>query len=130
VVLCNNVLVHVGSVARAAAALGDLVAPRGLLVVTTPQSYRRTPDPIDNGFRPTPAELAGVLTAAQPALEVLECESLEIADPRRYRGLVSRASAVPAGRRWLALPGGFELLRRRVPRLRSREACVLARRRG
>ena len=130
IVVCTNVLPHVADVGRAVTALGDLVAPGGLLVVTTPQVYRRTPDPIDNCFRAGPEELARILTAAQPELEVREHASLEICDPRRYRRLASRSSAVPVGGRWLVLPGGSEQVRRRVPRLRWREACVLAQRRG
>jgi hypothetical protein len=114
----------------AAAALANLVAPGGFLVVTTPEAYRRTPDPVDTGFRPDPEHLAALLEAAEPALDVKERESLEITDPQRYRGFHSRVSAVPVDRRWLPLPRRVEQLRRRVPPLRWREACVLAQRRG
>jgi len=120
-ILCNNVLAHVTAVGSVLRALEDLVAPGGWLVVTTPGAYRLTEDPLDNGLRDTPEQLA----ARFPELDTVAAESVGIQDPRYYKGLVSRASRVPIRGRWITLPGASEQLRRLAPRLRWRETCLV-----
>jgi hypothetical protein len=56
--LSSNLLEHVPDPAAFARMIESLVEPGGLLVVTVPRSYPYHADPIDNGFRPTPEELA------------------------------------------------------------------------
>jgi SAM-dependent methyltransferase len=128
-VLCANVLVHVADPPAAAASLRRLVAPAGHLVVTTPSSYRRTTDPVDNGWRPLPAELAALLLGGDERFEVVTATSLRIDDRRYYRRVTGRPSWQRIGRRWVPLPGAVEAVRRAVPALRWRESCVVLRRR-
>lgn len=60
-VLCTNMFEHIdGSLTEAAQTLVDLVPVGGYLIVTGPHEYGYHADPIDNGYRPTPAEFAGL----------------------------------------------------------------------
>jgi hypothetical protein len=59
-VLSSNLLEHVHGPERFAAAMTDLVPVGGYLFITAPRSYPYHADPIDTGFRPTPAELAAL----------------------------------------------------------------------
>jgi hypothetical protein len=58
--LTSNLLEHVTAPAELARAIGSLVGPGGVLLVTVPRSYPYHADPIDTGFRPTPGELAAL----------------------------------------------------------------------
>ena len=58
--LTSNLLEHVTAPAELAHAIGALVEPGGVLVVTVPRSYPYHADPIDTGFRPAPDELAAL----------------------------------------------------------------------
>jgi hypothetical protein len=58
--LSSNLLEHVASPAELARAIGSLVEPGGILLVTVPRSYPYHADPIDTGFRPAPKELAAL----------------------------------------------------------------------
>jgi SAM-dependent methyltransferase len=66
-VLCANVLEHVPDREQFAAALVDVVAPGGYLIVTVPHRFPYHPDPIDTKFRPEIDELAALF----PTLEVV-----------------------------------------------------------
>lgn len=59
-VLCNNLLEHLKDRGPLLAALRQLVAPGGHLVVTGPRSFYRHLDPIDTLFRPSTGELAAL----------------------------------------------------------------------
>ncbi len=108
-----------------------MVADGGWLLATTPQSYRRTLDPMDNRLRVTPAELIELFDDRGERLEIRDAVAVEIRDDRYYRGLLSHASWVQFGASsWFPLPGVTERIRYRVPRLRWRESCVLLRRPG
>jgi SAM-dependent methyltransferase len=123
-VLCLDLLAHVNQPASALDAVVSLLGEGGWLVSTMPESHRRTPDPRDNAWRPTPRELAGEY--GRRGLETARAESVRIDDDRYYRGLLSRPSWAPVGERfWFPLPGFSERARRRVPRWRWRESCVL-----
>lgn len=58
--LTSNLLEHVRAPGELARAIGALVAPGGMLLVTVPRSYPYHADPIDTGFRPSPGELAAL----------------------------------------------------------------------
>lgn len=60
VVLCSNLLEHVSEPRLFAQWTRQLVGDNGVIVVTVPRSYPYHADPIDNGFRPTPEELASL----------------------------------------------------------------------
>ena len=64
-VLCTNLLEHVTDVDRTCAALWALVPPGGTLILSGPYRYPLHLDPIDNGFRPSPAELAARFPGAE-----------------------------------------------------------------
>lgn len=55
--LCSNLLEHVVDPVSMARAMLELVPPDGYLFLSGPYRYPIHPDPIDNRFRPTPAEL-------------------------------------------------------------------------
>ncbi|HET9627819.1 MAG TPA: methyltransferase domain-containing protein [Kofleriaceae bacterium] len=71
--LTSNLLEHVREPGALARAIGDLVAPGGVLLVTVPRSYPYHADPIDTGFRPSPAELAALF----PDYELVHGEVIE-----------------------------------------------------
>jgi SAM-dependent methyltransferase len=126
-VLCVGLLGYVHDPGRTLDVVAALAAPGASVVSTTPESYRRTLDPHDNMWRPSPRELAAEYE--RRGFETTRAESVRIDDPRYYRGLRSRPSWMPAfGRMWFPFPPGSERLRLRVPRLRWRESCVLVRR--
>jgi SAM-dependent methyltransferase len=128
-VLCIGLLGYVKDRANTLDVVASLVGEGGWLVSTTPESYRRTLDPYDNMWRPTPRELAAEYELR--GLRTVRAESVRIDDRRYYRGFMSRPSWVPVRERfWFPLPLGSDLLRRRVPRWRWRESCVLAQRVG
>jgi hypothetical protein len=127
-VLCIGLLGYVKQPANTLDVVAALAGEGAWLVSTTPESYRRTRDPYDNMWRPDPAELAAEYE--RRGFETVRAESVRIDDARYYHGVKSRPSWAPVGGRvWLPMPGVTDQLRRRVPRWRWRESCVLARRR-
>ncbi|MGE0549871.1 MAG: methyltransferase type 11 [Kofleriaceae bacterium] len=64
-VLCSNLLEHVDDVVGVCGALWNLVPARGNLVISGPYRYPLHPDPIDNGLRASPDELAALFPGAQ-----------------------------------------------------------------
>ncbi len=106
-VLCANLIEHVTDRSRTVTALRALVAPSGHLAVTVPHRYPFHADPIDTMFRPSPAELAKTLTAAD--FKVVDSADVPVVDPTKY---VGRKAAV----------------RRLVPPLRWAQSCVLLQR--
>lgn len=125
-VLCNNTLVHVTDVDAAIRTLRRLPARGGHLLVTTPEVYRKVRDPLDNGFRPSPAELAERLRDDE--LEVVASHSVRIDDPLNYRRWLGRPARHLIAGRWLPVPGGVEQVRLRSKRLRWRVSCALLKR--
>jgi SAM-dependent methyltransferase len=67
-VLIANLLEHVRDPAAVAAACEDIVGPGGLILATVPASFPYHADPIDTGFRPSPAELAALFRRSAPLL--------------------------------------------------------------
>lgn len=66
--LCSNLLEHVRDRAAVIGACEDIVGPGGLILATVPSSYPFHADPIDNLYRPTPAELAAAFRGSEPLL--------------------------------------------------------------
>ncbi len=72
-VMLANLLEHVGDRDAVIAACEEIAGPGGLILATVPASYPFHADPIDTGYRPTPAELAAAFTGSRPLLaETLE----------------------------------------------------------
>ena len=130
-VLCNNVVVHLSDPVLGAANISSLVAPGGWLLASTPAAYRRVRDPLDNGLRPRPGELAALFMdgGRQPArFELVAHDEIRINQRSYYRSSPLRPSWFPIGSRWMPVPGVVEQVRYLVPRLRWRVSCVLLRR--
>jgi SAM-dependent methyltransferase len=117
VVLCMNMLEHVVDRERTADRVLALVAPGGHLLVTVPRSYRRHLDPIDTMYRPSPRERARLFRGRRPGVELVLAETVPIARSEYYRYHRSRNP----------LWARRETLRRRVPPLRWKQACILLR---
>lgn len=130
-VLCLNVLQFVSELEPSLANVASAVAPGGLLLATTARKYRITRNPIDNRWRPTPAELLEALARhGQTRFEQLSAAELVIHDNEEYLPFTSRlTTTIHAGGRELRVPGGFDQLRRFGDDSRRwAQSCVLARR--
>jgi SAM-dependent methyltransferase len=129
-VLATGLLQHFADISPLVVQLESVVADDGYLLVTTPERYRRTPDPVDHGYRPTPAELLDTFSRDNGNFEAVKAASVRIDERRYYKGLISRTSTTPVGGRWVILPGFTEQVRFLVPPLRWRETCLLLHRRS
>jgi hypothetical protein len=67
-VLLANVLEHVRDRAELIAACEDIVGPGGLVLATVPASHPYHADPIDTGYRPSPAELGSAFARSRIVL--------------------------------------------------------------
>lgn len=116
-ILTSNLLEHVRGPATFAAAMRALVGPGALIVATVPRSYPYHADPIDTGYRPSPAELAAlfpeaVLERGEEVVDATYLDDLRRWGPRRAArallgALAPRGEAGRARRdalRWLARP--------------------------
>lgn len=70
VVLCLNLLEHVGKRAEIANLLADLIDSGGFLLATVPRSYQYHAAPIDTYYRPTPQQLAALFPSMVPIKEM------------------------------------------------------------
>jgi SAM-dependent methyltransferase len=113
-VTCCNLLEHVVDRPATVRQVASVVAGGGYLLVTVPGRYRYHEDPIDTMFRPTPDELAELITGVDPALRVRTADSVQIRR-REYYNLRSRYY------RERVIEGLFWLL----PKYRWRQSCVL-----
>jgi hypothetical protein len=85
-VLLSNLLEHVRDRDAVSAACEEIAGPGGFILATVPSSYPYHADPIDTGYRPSPAELATAFKRSEPLLteEVVE---LTYAEDLKSRGL-------------------------------------------
>jgi hypothetical protein len=67
VVVVSNVLEHVTNIRQLTSMIVAIGGPGTLLLVSCPRNFPHHPDPIDNGFRPSVAELVALF----PGLEVV-----------------------------------------------------------
>src|SRR5579883_2428827 len=88
-VFCSNLLEHVVDRSAVARALLSVVGEGGYVFASCPFRYPYHADPIDTGFRPTPAELAAVF----PECELLEGATVTCGSYARY---VTRSPALLA----------------------------------
>ena len=88
-VLAANLLEHVRDPAAVAAACEEIVGPDGLILATVPSSYPYHANPIDTGYRPSPAELAASFTRSSTLL------TEELVGPTYSEDLRARGSTVP-----------------------------------
>jgi hypothetical protein len=85
-VLLSNLLEHVRDRASVTGACEEIVGPGGFILATVPSSYPYHADPIDTGYRPSPAELAGAFTKSEPLITE-EVEGMTYAEDLKARGL-------------------------------------------
>lgn len=97
--LIANMLEHVRDRAAVAAACEEIVGPGGLILATVPSSFPYHADPIDTGFRPSPAELAALFTGSRLLLAE-EVEGRNYAEDMAARG---SSLAMEIGRTLLGL---------------------------
>lgn len=102
-VLLSNMLEHVRDRAAVAAACEAIVGPGGLILATVPASYPYHADPIDTGFRPSPAELAAAFPLSR-ALHVEELAGATFAESIGERGSTVWREAVRTVLWCLAFP--------------------------
>ena len=114
--LCSNLLEHVLDPRAFAQAMTKLLPPGGYAIVTVPRSYPYHADPIDTGFRPTPAEIQDLyreceLVRGEIVRDVTYAEELRTKGLRGLRNLIGAArpwgTAAKAQRdrlRWLIKP--------------------------
>lgn len=88
--LLSNVLEHVSDRAAVAAACEEIVGPGGLILATVPSSFPYHADPLDTGYRPTPAALAACFASSNPLL-------LETVEGGTYADGIRRSGASVAG---------------------------------
>ena len=84
-ILIANMLEHVREPDAVAAACEEIVGPGGLILATVPSSFPYHADPIDTGFRPSPAALAGLFRRSVPLLAE-EVTGRTYADDIKARG--------------------------------------------
>jgi len=89
-VICTNMLEHVTDIKLAVNNLIAACKRNGYLLITVPYKYKKHLDPIDNMFRPTPAEITNLFTHAD--VDVIEDGVITIADKKYYR---IRKSTIP-----------------------------------
>lgn len=81
--ICTNMLEHVEYIDMAAANLLSVTAPNGYMLITVPYKYKIHHDPIDNGFRPTPAQIMALFPAG--AVQQIASSIISISDKKYYR---------------------------------------------
>jgi len=89
-VICTNMLEHVTDIKLAVNNLIASCKGNGYLLITVPYKYKKHLDPIDNMFRPTPAEITNLFVHAN--VDVIEDGVVTIADKKYYR---IRKSSIP-----------------------------------
>ena len=119
-VICSNTLQHVSDRGMLVGNAVGAVAPGGLLLMSAPLRYRRTTDPIDNGYRPDVADLVALIRRHRDAA-IVAAEVISIDDRRYYRFTPRRIMDR------LLLRSLRARLRGYLPPLRWRVTCVLLR---
>jgi hypothetical protein len=97
-VICSNLLEHVADPELVARCVVSLIPKRGIILATCPYEYPFHADPIDNGLRPRPEELAAMF----PSTRMLQGE---VVTCRSFAGYAWEAPlTVVRGQVWAILP--------------------------
>jgi hypothetical protein len=126
-ILCSNMLEHLPMPPKQAAAfIAQLCPPGGWLIVTAPRKYGYHADPIDNGFRPTPEELADLF----PDFDVVAAQEVRCRRGAFYFSDMGTRRMRFAARMCAPFirPANWWTLLRESPR-RTSAACVVLRQR-
>jgi len=84
-VLCTNLLEHVFDINLVVQNLIKVVKKTGYILITVPFKYRLHFDPIDNGFRPTPNEIASLFDGNNFTIETSKIISIKNIEAYRIR---------------------------------------------
>lgn len=82
-IICTNMLEHVQDIDAVVVNILRIAAPGAYLLLTVPRRYPLHFDPIDNGFRPRPQDLAD-LFSQKVACRLVEGRIIAIKDPVYY----------------------------------------------
>lgn len=86
--LCTNLLEHVEDINLVIKNLAAITQSGGHILITVPYKYKLHLDPIDNGFRPTPQQIAALFTSVE--VNIIASQIISINDKDQYRIKVSR----------------------------------------
>lgn len=114
-IFCNNFLEHVADRQSAIDALSDMVDRGGYLFLSVPQHYPYCPDPIDNGYRVSPKQLAeafpGFATHTSESVKFGNYLSSLIRSPKLLvRDAYLMASGFLKREKWKVLRGNYSYL--------------------
>jgi SAM-dependent methyltransferase len=88
VVICTNLLEHVTDIKAVARHLYECCTACGYLLITVPYKYKKHLDPIDNMFRPKPAEIKALFAAN--SIEEIDSGIITVNEKKYYRVKRSR----------------------------------------
>lgn len=83
--ICTNLLEHVEDIDLVIQNLVNITCNNGYVLITVPNKYKIHYDPIDNGFRPTPLEIAGRFLQMGNPINVVAEEIITIQEKAYYR---------------------------------------------
>lgn len=121
-ILCSNLLEHLPQTPEESAKqILELTTPGMFLVVTVPKEYPPHADPIDNGYRPTPTDLAALFPGEVRAAEEVFCRRMAFyfADFGQRWGRYAARIAAP-----LVRPANWLHMVRESPK-RASASCVV-----
>ena len=88
--ICTNLLEHVEDIDLVIQNLVDITCNNGYILITVPNKYKIHYDPIDNGFRPTPFEIASRFLQMGNPINVVAEDIVTIEEKAYYRIKKSR----------------------------------------
>lgn len=88
--ICTNLLEHVENIDLVIKNLVDITCNNGYILITVPNKYKIHYDPIDNGFRPTPFEIASRFLQLGNPINVVAEDIVTIEEKAYYRIKKSR----------------------------------------
>ncbi len=83
--ICTNLLEHVEDIDLVVKNLANITRENGYILITVPHKYKLHYDPIDNGFRPTPFEIASRFISVGTAVKVIDECIISIQEIEYYR---------------------------------------------
>ncbi|HRI21819.1 MAG TPA: hypothetical protein PLA68_12740 [Panacibacter sp.] len=86
--LCTNMLEHVDDISIAADNLLAATVLNGYILITVPYKYKLHYDPVDNGFRPSPEQIAELFP--YKSVQVLDSAVITISEKAYYSVKKSR----------------------------------------
>lgn len=82
-IICTNMLEHVVDISLVIDNILKIASPNAYILLTVPKKYPLHFDPIDNGFRPNPAQLAE-LFLNKTKYQILDSRIISIKDTKYY----------------------------------------------